>query len=134
MTKVMFRESLVMQRMNGSGCDDDSCLCTHLQADFAPVSENETANVGARWFDATHGALRRIASRTIDRGDIERGGERRIEGEEKKRFVRFRGKNRRERESDPTVARQKGINAFVRLHSSSRIPGLADIAIIFCAI
>lgn len=39
MTKVVFRESLVMQKMSGSGCDDDSCLCTHLQADFAKVSD-----------------------------------------------------------------------------------------------
>ena len=39
MTKVVFRESLVMQKMSGSGCDDDSCLFTHLQAEFAPFSE-----------------------------------------------------------------------------------------------
>lgn len=41
MTKVVFRESLVMQKMRGSGCDGGRCLSTHLQADFAPVSENE---------------------------------------------------------------------------------------------
>jgi len=30
-----------MQKMSGSGCVGGSCLGTHLQADFAPISENE---------------------------------------------------------------------------------------------
>jgi len=47
MTKVVFRESLVMQKMSGSGCVGGSCLGTHLQADFAPISENE-AKTGTR--------------------------------------------------------------------------------------
>lgn len=46
MTKVVFRESLVMQKMSGSGCDDDSCLFTHLQAEFAPFSEYKKTKGG----------------------------------------------------------------------------------------
>lgn len=32
MTKLVFRESLVMQKMSGSGCDGGRCLFTHLRA------------------------------------------------------------------------------------------------------
>lgn len=74
MTKVVFRESLVMQKMRGSGCDGGRCLSTHLQADFAPVSENEVRK--------TPGIARARSTRTHHtRHEISRG------------FVRFQGKN-----------------------------------------
>jgi len=52
MTKVVFRESLVMQKMRGSGCDGGRCLSTHLQADFAPVSKNEVRSIRDSAHDA----------------------------------------------------------------------------------
>lgn len=42
MTKVVFIESLVMQKISGSGWDDDSCLCTHLQAHFFVIFFNSS--------------------------------------------------------------------------------------------
>lgn len=50
MTKDVFRFSLVKQKMRGSGCDTGRCLFMHLQADFAPVSENEFRKSRAIYF------------------------------------------------------------------------------------
>lgn len=72
MTKVVFRESLVMQKMRGSGCDGGRCLSTHLQADFAPVSENEvrrTRDSARNAFASRHEISRGLISCKNANGD-----------------------------------------------------------------